>query len=83
MQVSVSNFRKNLFQLMDKAINGEFIEVTHKGRRVRLVAQSVPSKLDRLAAHEYPYSDEDFERVQEELSQEMSAGLERELEHLR
>ena len=48
MKVTSTEFRKNLFQLVERALRGEFIEVAHKGRLVRLVPGDKPSKLARL-----------------------------------
>ena len=48
MKVPISDFRKNLFQLVDKALSGDVVEVTHKGKTIRLVPEAQGSKLDRL-----------------------------------
>ncbi len=48
MQVTSTEFRKNLFQLVERALKGEFVEVVHKGRTVRLVPGDKPSKMARL-----------------------------------
>ena len=37
MKVTSTEFRKNLFQIVERALQGEFVEVAHKGRLVRLV----------------------------------------------
>lgn len=48
MQVTATEFRKHLFQVFERVLRGEHIEVLHKGRRVRLVPAEGPSKLSRL-----------------------------------
>lgn len=48
MTVTVTEFRKNLFQLVERALNGELIEVIHKNRAIRLVLTEPQSKLSRL-----------------------------------
>ena len=48
MTISATDFRKNLFQLIDNVSNGELVEVSHKGRTLRLVPVDRPSKLARL-----------------------------------
>jgi antitoxin (DNA-binding transcriptional repressor) of toxin-antitoxin stability system len=48
MKVTSTEFRKNLFQLFERALHGEFVEVAHKGRLVRLVPEVKPSKIARL-----------------------------------
>lgn len=46
MQIAATNFRKNLFQILDQAAGGELIEITYKGTKLRLAA-SASSKLSR------------------------------------
>jgi len=48
MTLSVTEFRKNLFQALDRAFQGEPVEVLYHGRKLRLVPEEVPSKLARL-----------------------------------
>ncbi|MDQ2773869.1 MAG: hypothetical protein M3Y57_02920 [Acidobacteriota bacterium] len=48
MTVTTTEFRKNVFQLLESAINGEAVDVLHKGRTIRLVPEGQPSKLSRL-----------------------------------
>jgi len=48
MKLTASEFRSNLFQLIERALGGELIELSHKGRTLRLVAEQPPSKLSRL-----------------------------------
>ena len=46
--VTATEFRKHLFQLVDRALNGELIEVIHKNRTIRLSPTEPKSKLSRL-----------------------------------
>lgn len=72
MKVSSSEFRKNLFQLVERVIQGELVEILHKGRIIRLVPDEKASKLSRLIAHDtINGSLEDLERGQQELDNEM------------
>ena len=50
MQVSITQFRKDLlFTLVDQALEGAEIWVTHKGRRVRLTPETTKgNRLDRI-----------------------------------
>jgi antitoxin (DNA-binding transcriptional repressor) of toxin-antitoxin stability system len=48
MTISVTDFRKNLFQLVDRALRGELIEIVHKNRTLRLAPTEPKSKLSRL-----------------------------------
>ena len=46
--VTATDFRKNLFQLVERALNGELIEIVHKNRTIRLTPMEPVSKLSRL-----------------------------------
>ena len=48
MTVTATDFRKNLFQLVERALNGELIEIVHKNRTIRMVPNEPKSKLSRL-----------------------------------
>jgi antitoxin (DNA-binding transcriptional repressor) of toxin-antitoxin stability system len=52
MTVTTTEFRKNLFQLVERALNGELIEIVHKDRRIRLTPAEPASKLSRLVARD-------------------------------
>ena len=46
--MTVTEFRKNLFQLVERALNGELIEIVHKNRTIRLAPTEPKSKLSHL-----------------------------------
>jgi prevent-host-death family protein len=74
VKVPISEFRKNLFQLVDNALNGDVVEVTHKGKTIRLVPETQGSKLDKLTpTHIFnpTFSEEDHQRASRELFAEM------------
>ena len=49
MKVTITEFRKNLFKLVERVIDGDSVEFTHRGATIRLVVPEGPSsKLDRL-----------------------------------
>ena len=50
MKVSITEFRRNLFKLVERVIAGETVEFVHQGTTVRLVIPEgrARSKLDRL-----------------------------------
>jgi prevent-host-death family protein len=48
MEVPITQFRQRLFDLVNQALEGKEIWVSHKGRRVRIVPEDVPSKLSRV-----------------------------------
>jgi len=48
MEVTITQFRKQLFTLVEEALQGNEVWVKHKGRRVKLIPEKPISKLDRL-----------------------------------
>ncbi len=49
MEVSITQFRRNLFALVNQALEGSEVWVTHKGRRFRIVPDApVSSRLSRI-----------------------------------
>ncbi|MGA2569868.1 MAG: hypothetical protein ABSF23_05065 [Terracidiphilus sp.] len=44
----ITQFRRSLFDLVNQALDGKEVWVTHKGRRVRIVPENAPSKLSRV-----------------------------------
>ncbi len=72
MKITSTEFRKNLFQIVERAIQGEFVEVLHKGRSVRLVPGDRPSKMSRLIQRDTIHGTlEDLDRGQRQLDDEM------------
>jgi antitoxin (DNA-binding transcriptional repressor) of toxin-antitoxin stability system len=47
MEVPISQFRREIFSLVNQALEGEEVWVTHKGRRVRIAPEAPPA--DRLS----------------------------------
>jgi antitoxin (DNA-binding transcriptional repressor) of toxin-antitoxin stability system len=48
MPVTITKFRRNLFQFADQALKGEPVEFTHKGVVFKVVPETPMSKLSRL-----------------------------------
>jgi antitoxin (DNA-binding transcriptional repressor) of toxin-antitoxin stability system len=49
MEVPITQFRREIFSLVNQALEGGEVWVTHKGRRVRIVPEGKPvSKLSRI-----------------------------------
>jgi antitoxin (DNA-binding transcriptional repressor) of toxin-antitoxin stability system len=72
VRVTSTEFRKNLFQIVERAIQGEFVEVLHKGRVVRLVPGDKPSKMSRLIPRDTMHgTSEDLDLGQRQLDDEM------------
>jgi antitoxin (DNA-binding transcriptional repressor) of toxin-antitoxin stability system len=52
MVVTASELRQNIYRLLDEVLEtGVPLEIERKGRRLRIVAEEPPSKLDRLVPH--------------------------------
>ena len=47
MKLTATEFRKNTFQVLERALQGETVEVQYKGSTVKLVAGQPASKLAR------------------------------------
>ena len=70
MTVTISEFRKSLFQLVEKAGQGEKIEFSYKGQMYTVVPQKKRSRLDGLVGLPLngfpPMTAEDFEKFSRE-----------------
>lgn len=72
MKVPSSEFRKNLFQYIGQALEGDVVQVEYKGRTLRLVPEEKVSKLSRLVPHNtINGTPEDLERWQKEMDDEV------------
>ncbi len=77
MKVTSTEFRRNLFQIVERVLQGELVEVAHKGRVIRLVPEDKPSKLSRLVRRDtIAGTFEDLERAQRELDDELRTSWE-------
>jgi hypothetical protein len=47
MSVTATDFRKHMFQVLERAVHGEAVEITWKGTRLRLTHPQGGSKLAR------------------------------------
>jgi antitoxin (DNA-binding transcriptional repressor) of toxin-antitoxin stability system len=52
MEVPITQFRQKIFALVEQALDGKEVWVSHKGRRVRIVPESASSKLSRITSME-------------------------------
>jgi prevent-host-death family protein len=78
VKVTTTEFRRNLFQLVDRALQGDLIEVTHKGALIRLVPSEKPSKMSRLVPRDTICGTlDDLARGQQELDDEMRTSWEK------
>jgi antitoxin (DNA-binding transcriptional repressor) of toxin-antitoxin stability system len=52
MEVTATNFRKHLFEVLDQSLNGEPVDIVYKGSRIRLTVPQNTSKLARAVRRE-------------------------------
>jgi antitoxin (DNA-binding transcriptional repressor) of toxin-antitoxin stability system len=52
MEVTITQFRQKVFELVDQALDGKEVWVKHKGRRVRIVPEHPVDKLSRITPME-------------------------------
>jgi antitoxin (DNA-binding transcriptional repressor) of toxin-antitoxin stability system len=77
MKLTSTEFRKDLFRIVDRVLQGEFVEVAHKGHVVRLVAAEKPGKMARLIRRDTICgTPDDLDRGQKELDDEMRTSWE-------
>lgn len=76
MQITATNFRKDMFQVFDRAKQGEEVLVSHKGEQFRLIPEKPVDKLSRIRPVPvfHPDSTEADERkMKQEILAEMEA----------
>jgi antitoxin (DNA-binding transcriptional repressor) of toxin-antitoxin stability system len=82
-ELTATNLRKHLFEVLDQAIRGETVEITYKGSKLRLAPTQTTSKLARAVRR--PTLLVDFESIVEsdpELMAELEEGWRRDDEEL-
>ncbi|MGA2536201.1 MAG: hypothetical protein ABSF53_09310, partial [Terracidiphilus sp.] len=53
MEVPITQFRRDIFSIVNKALEGDEVWVTHKGRRFKIVPEGPPvSRLSRITPME-------------------------------
>ena len=72
MTVTITKLRQHLFQFVDRALEGETVEFTYKGHRIRVVPEREASKLSRLAGQPV-VSPTGLARAGKKLQREMEA----------
>ncbi|HEY3825341.1 MAG TPA: hypothetical protein VGL82_12330 [Bryobacteraceae bacterium] len=74
MQATITQFRKELFQLADQALKGEPVEFLYRGVVFKVVPTRNQSKLDNLVGQPVLASDIDLEQAGKDLLTEMEAA---------
>ena len=59
MRLKATEFRKNLFAVLEKALAGEAVEVVYKGSSLRISGAGASSKLARAKRQDYFLCDPD------------------------
>jgi antitoxin (DNA-binding transcriptional repressor) of toxin-antitoxin stability system len=77
MEVSITQFRQDIFDLVSQALNGSEIWVTYKGRRFRITPETLPaSRLERITPLKV-VNQEDPELNDKSLQNEMTQAWEK------
>ena len=77
MSITATEFRKDLFNLLEKVSNGQPLEIVYKGSKLKLAAVENTSKLSRLKPHDIFLCDPDsIIQTDPELMAEMEAAWE-------
>jgi hypothetical protein len=74
---TITQFRKDLFQMADQAINGEIVQFTYKGVVFQVKPEKKQSKLAKLVGQPVIAEGVDLESAGKELSAEMQAEWEK------
>ena len=77
MRMNATDFRKNLFAVLERALNGENVEVVYKGSSLRVSGAGSTSKLARAKRQDYLLCDPDSIVSSDK---ELLAGFEKEWE---
>jgi prevent-host-death family protein len=77
MEVSITQLRKNLFEIVNQAMEGRHVWVTYKGRRFRIAPEDEPaSRLARITPMEIVGREQEV-AGKSTLREEMSEAWER------
>ena len=71
---TITQFRKELFQLADQALSGEPVAFTYRGVMFQVTPEKKTSKLKKLVGQPVLAADIDLEQASKELSAEMEAA---------
>lgn len=71
---TITQFRKELFQLADQAINGEIVQFTYRGVVFKVTPEKKHSKLERLVGQPVTAEGVDLESAGKEMQAAMEAA---------
>ena len=79
MKVTITEFRKNLFKLVERVVAGETVEFVYQGNTIRLVVPAgSSSRLDRLTPRKITnpkLTEKQHEAVERKMRDEMFAAM--------
>ena len=81
MQVSITQFRREIFDLVGRAMAGDEVWVAHKGRRLQLTPEGGVSRLSRVTRLDVVDS-ETLGAAEHQLREEMTRAWERDWSEL-
>lgn len=74
MTATITQFRKELFQMADQALKGEPVEFLYRGVVFKVTPEKKQSKLDKLVGQPVLAPGVDLEQASRELLAEMEAS---------
>ena len=74
MKATITQFRKELFQLADQALQGEPVQFVYRGVVFKVTPETKKSKLEKLVGQPVLAPGVDLEQVSKELFTEMEAA---------
>jgi hypothetical protein len=82
MEVTITQFRRNLFELVDSASSGTEVWFIHKGKRFRILPEEKPaSKLSRVTPMDV-FNSDFTEEDELQMKREMQEAWEKDWEDL-
>ncbi len=82
MRVTITKFRQDLFKLVDRAMQGQPLQFTHKGVVFTVSAETKPSRLARLTGQTVVAPGADLGQARRRLLEEMESEWERDWSEL-
>jgi hypothetical protein len=82
MTATITQFRKELFQMADLALQGENVQFTYRGVVFKIMPEKRHSKLEKLVGQPVLAEDVDLEQAGKDLSAEMEASWLEDWSHL-
>ena len=82
MRVTITKFRQDLFRLVDRAMQGQPLQFTHKGVVFTVSAETKSSRLARLTGQTVVAPGADLGQARRRLLEEMESEWERDWSEL-